>query len=244
MGFYGIIDSGVGGLTILRQITQSGNFNLTYIADHAFCPYGLKPNKIIFQRVSKLVNYLQLHGADGAVLACNTASVYAPLLKEIYRIPIYDVITPTCKAVLDVNVRRVALLATKSTISNGMYKQILQQSGVQVVNFDCSAFVPFVEQCSTDSVQCFKTIDSALSALPQANADAVILGCTHFPLLRRQISYYCGDSKIVECRCPLSASFAEDKLAVQPVLLTTGDVNLANAAASWYGNVSFKHIDL
>lgn len=245
MSFYGVIDSGVGGLTILRQIMRSGSYNLTYVADHAFCPYGSKPNKEIFNRVSALVDYLQRQGANGIVLACNTASVYAALLRDKYRLPIFDVITPTCNFLLRSGVRRVALLATKSTIDNGAYHNILGRSGVQVISFDCSCFVPFVEQCATDTPQCFQAIDNALSALPQANVDAVILGCTHFPLLRSQIAYYCGNGKIVECRCPLPTHTPESfTLPEPPRFFTTGDEAKANAAASWYGDVSFTHLDL
>ena len=160
--------------------------------------------------------------------------------------PIYDVIKPTCKKILSRNpqVKRVALLATRSTVNNGVYRATLSQYGIEVADFDCSNFVPYVEQCSTTTLSCLNTVEKALRNLPRAQADAVILGCTHFPLLRRQIAYYCDDSKIVECCCPLP-----DELFVSPSnqcikYLTTGDVTFAKTAAKWYGDITFTHVTL
>lgn len=245
MEFIGVIDSGVGGLTVLQKLKLTRPYNYRYVADHAFCPYGSKTNHVLFHRASKLVQYLKDNGAQAVVLACNTISVYAAELSSLYNLPVYDVITPTCKAVAsNPNVKRVALLATRSTINNRAYHDILSQQGVEVADFDCSAFVPFVEQCATTSLACLSAVDKALRNLPKAQADAVILGCTHFPLLRRQISYYCNNSKIVECCCDLpSVPFS---FAAQPSVkyFTTGDVDFANSAARWCGDVSFAHVDL
>lgn len=246
MGLIGVIDSGIGGLTILQQLLQSTSYNYVYIADHAFCPYGSKPNDIIFSRANKFVNYLKKQGAQAVVLACNTISVFADKLRQVHNIPIYNVIIPTCQRIVaNPDVKRVALLATKSTIANGAYQDYLSQYGVEVATFDCSAFVPFVEQHSTTTLACAQTVKKVLNALPKTRSDAVILGCTHFPLLRRQIAYYCDDSKIVECGADLpddiNAAIAKNRTVKY---LTTGDVDFANSAASCFSNVSFKHICL
>ena len=199
MDLIGIIDSGVGGLTILQQLQQSRPYNYRYIADHAFCPYGNKSNDVIYSRASKLVQYLKGQGAQAVVLACNTMSCFADKLQQEHNLPVYDVITPTCKRLAGSNARKVALLATKSTIANGYYQQLLSKYGIQVVTFDCSAFVPYIEQGTTTSLACQRTVDKALRDLPKTKADAVILGCTHFPLLRSQIAYYCDNAAIVQC---------------------------------------------
>lgn len=246
MGFIGVIDSGIGGLTILQQLLSSTIYDYVYVADHAFCPYGNKPNEVLFSRASKLVNYLKKQGAQAVVLACNTISVYANKLQQVHGIPIYNVITPTCQQLIaNTAVKRVALLATKSTITNGAYQDYLSQHGVKVVAFDCSAFVPFVEQRSTTTLACAQTVKNALRALPQARVDAIILGCTHFPLLRRQIAYYCDDSKIVECRAEIPADIdAATSTRRMTKYLTTGDVDFANSAALSFSNVNFRHISL
>ena len=159
-------------------------------------------------------------------------SCFATELQQAHNIPVYDVITPTCKSIVGSGARKVALLATRSTIANGAYQTLLADYGVHSVTFDCSAFVPYIEQCAVNSIACQRAVNKALNNLPDANVDAVILGCTHFPLLRRQIADYCDESKIIECSCslPFDASIScNDNSAV--TYFTTGDVDFANAAA-------------
>lgn len=246
MGFIGVIDSGVGGLTILQQLRQSHSYNYVYIADHAFCPYGTKRNDVLFGRASKLVDYLKCQGAQAVVLACNTVSVFADRLQQTHKLPIYDVITPTCQFVVDNRaIKKVALLATKATITNGAYQSCLAKHGIEVVSFDCSAFVPFVEQRATTTLACQITVHKALRNLPQTQVDAVILGCTHFPLLRRQITYYCHNDKIVQCRCFLPSDIDGASSSTPTVqYLTTGDTDFANTSAACFKDVNFIHVTL
>lgn len=247
MDFIGVIDSGVGGLTILQQLQQSRQYNYRYVADHAFCPYGNKPNSVIYSRASKLVHYLKSQGAKAVVLACNTMSCFDDKLQQEHNLPMYDVIAPTCKRIASSNARKVALLATKSTIANGYYQKLLSQYGIQVVAFDCSAFVPYVEQGAATSLACQRAVDNALRNLPKTNADAVILGCTHFPLLRSLIAYYCDDAAIVQCSCDLPTDIAAAFDAKQSVAyLTTGDADFAITAAQCFKDkrVVFQHISI
>ena len=245
MGFIGVIDSGVGGLTVLRKLVANYHYNFVYVADHAFCPYGTKTNEVIYSRASKLVGFLKDKGAQAVVLACNTMSVFADKLQHEHNIPIFDVITPTCKQIIDSNAKRVALLATKSTVANGAYQANLSKFDIQTLAFDCSAFIPYVEQHATTSLACQRAVHNALSSLCTTQIDCVILGCTHFPLLRRQIAYYCDDSKIVECTCALPDNLSAASLPNKNVAyFTTGDVDFANVAASYFKNVSFQRIAL
>lgn len=244
MGFIGVVDSGVGGLTVLRQLRQNRCFGFVYVADHAFCPYGTKSNDVLYARADKIVGYLKENGAQAIVLACNTLSCFAQKLQQTHGIPVRGVVEPTCRQIVEDKAQSVALLATKSTIANGAYQSVLSKSGVRVITFDCSSFVPFVEQRAVTSIGCQRAVHEALRDLPQMQVDAVILGCTHFPLLKRQIAYYCKGKTIVECRCDLTngiLSLAKSKTADY---LTTGDVEFANAAASWYesGKAQFRHV--
>lgn len=245
MGFIGVIDSGVGGLTVLNQLRKNYRYNYCYIADHAFCPYGTKSNDVIYARTSKLVEYLKSSGAQAVVLACNTMSAYADKLRSLFDIPVFNVITPTCRKLIDnPNVKLVALLATKSTLNNGVYQKILNAHNIEVVGFDCSDFVPFVEQRSSTTLACFDVLDNKLKNLSQMKADAVILGCTHFPLLRRQIALYCSDKIIVECCCGLPENLTNVTAQCAIDYYTTGNVDFAENASRWYGNARFKHLDL
>lgn len=244
MSLIGVIDSGVGGLTVLQKLVNAYPYKYVYVADHAFCPYGIKSNNVLFERVSKFVNYFKLLSAQSVVLACNTISVYASRLSDIYNLPVYDVIRPTCQVVLsNPNVKSVALLATRSTLNNKAYHNILSRHNVSVVGFDCSTFVPFVESGNITSPECISAVDKALHTLPQTQVDAVILGCTHFPLMRSLIAKYCNESAIVESCCALGDTF---DFATQPTVeyLTTGKVNLANTASKWCGDIAFSHLDL
>ena len=245
--FVGVIDSGVGGLTILNQLQQENpTCNFVYIADNAYCPYGTKqPHEILF-RVETLIRYLQRNGVQSVVIACNTASVYARFLRRQFNLPIYDVIAPTCERVVGITKsKRVALLATNATVSSGVYQQKLAADGLTTIPFACSNFVPFVESGLIDTLDCSVAVDVALRNLPNCNVDAVILGCTHFPLLRKKIAPYACGATIVECSTNFRQSI--DSSATQygkTYFFTTGVEKQANNAAKLFDNVDFTHIDL
>lgn len=243
--FIGVIDSGVGGLTILNRLRRQYPYNFRYLADHAFCPYGIKSNREVFSRVDTLTSNLVSMGAQAVVIACNTASVHAANLAAKYPVPVCEVVTPTCNLIAESrSINRVALLATNSTIRNGMYSAILAKRGIEVCNFPCSSFVPFIERGETETPACRKAVETALHELTYANVDAVILGCTHFPLLKRQIVPYCGGAQIIECVCSLPTHVMSPQINPKAEYFTTGDVNLANAAAASFNNICFRHISL
>lgn len=246
IGYVGVIDSGVGGLTILKQLQRDfPTCNFVYIADNMYCPYGTKqPHEILF-RVRQLVGFLEECGAQAVVIACNTASVFVEALRQQFNIPIYDVITPTCKRVVNTTQRkRVALLATNATVNSGAYQHILNASGIEVFPFVCSQFVSFVENNEVDTTECDMVVEQALSTLPEYNVDTVILGCTHFPLLRKKIAPYTNGATIVECCTDFQPSSDCDKLPAKTVFLTTGVEKQVNNAAKWFAHAHFSHIDL
>ena len=244
--FVGVIDSGVGGLTVLKNLQQQyPTCNFVYLADSAYCPYGTKSFEEIFCRVSTLVEFLQLSGAEAVVLACNTASIFADKLRAKFSLPIYDVIAPTCKVVVTSTcTKRVALLATNATVKSGAYTGYLNNCGVTVVSFKCSSFVPFVEQNGADTSECEKAVRQALQQLPRCNVDTVILGCTHFPVLKNKIAPYVNGAKIVECCTDFQPSFSSLKTPQKTQFFTTGVRKQANFASRWFGKIHFLHIDL
>ena len=245
--YVGVIDSGVGGLTILTQL--QGDYptcNFVYLADSAYCPYGTKQPQEILLRVQTLIQYLQNNGAQAVVIACNTASVHADTLRKQFDLPIYDVITPTCKRVVNITkTKRVALLATNATVASLAYQRRLNACGIAVVAFPCSEFVPFVEVNALDTLQCSEAVKKTLCNLPKCNVDTVILGCTHFPILRKKIAPHTGGATIVECCTDFKPyNYRDCEMSGKTVFLTTGVEKQANNAAKWYGQVEFSHIDL
>ena len=252
-GCVGVIDSGVGGLTVLKNLQeQYPHCNFVYLADGAYCPYGIKTFEQIFNRVSVLIEFLQSSGAAAIVLACNTASVFADKLRAKFSLPIYDVIVPTCKLVVATTVKkRVALLATNATVKSGAYTSLLNDSGIAVVSFPCSSFVPFVEQNAVDTLECEAAVRKALRELPQCDVDAVILGCTHFPLLKNKIAPYSNGAKIIECCTDFSPVFHVPGNTEKTIFFTTGVEKIAtwgekkcDFAYELFGEIKFLHIDL
>ena len=244
--YVGVIDSGVGGLTILGQLQHKcPTCNFVYIADSAYCPYGTKQPQQIFTRVKALIQYLQDSGAQAVVIACNTASVFADNLRQQFSLPIYDVIVPTCKRVDDITAtKRVALLATNATVKSNAYQRILNASGITTIAFPCSEFVPFVENGKVDTFACSVAIDKALHMLPMCNVDTVILGCTHFPFLRKKIAPYVNGAQIIECCTEFYPQFDTGITPGNTVFLTTGTEKQVNGIANHFGRISFVQVNI
>ena len=242
--YVGVIDSGVGGLTILKQLQRKyPNCNFVYIADSARCPYGTKQPQEILQRVNQLIKFLQNCGVQAVVIACNTASIHVNTLRQQFNLPIYEVITPTCERVINAKSKRVALLATNATIKSNVYQSRLNASDITVLSFPCSVFVPFVEANKVNTAECSEAVDRALHNLSSCNVDAVILGCTHFPLLRKKIAPFAYGATIIEC----CTNFHPSAVCIgkcETVFLTTGEEKQAYEAAGWFGEVEFIHIDI
>ena len=251
--FVGVIDSGVGGLTILKNLQkQFPACNFVYLADSAYCPYGTKSFEEIYNRVCALIRFLQSRGAAAIVLACNTASIFADRLRTKFPLPIYGVIAPTCKVVAKTTrTKRVALLATNATVKSGAYSNFLGNCGLTVVSFPCSSFVPFVEANEVDSPECEKAVYAALHALPHCNVDTVILGCTHFPVMKNKIAPFVNGAKIIECCTDFQPSFCLVESLAKTLFFTTGVAKndtwgekKCNFAYLWFGDIRFTHVDL
>jgi len=241
------MDSGVGGLTVLSELTRvASQCNYAYFADHAFCPYGTKTFAEIKQRVLVVARRLAQLNAACIVVACNTASVFARDIAAETRLPVYDVISPTCKAAAQVSRnRRVALLATDATVKSRVYQNMLAENGIHVYAYPCSGFVPLVEGCSGD-LEKSRTVAARLASLPNDNCDTVILGCTHFPFLTEYIAEHVGNAQIISCAQPVANLFAESAPLDgngKREFYTTGNPLTAHLAARPFGDVTFTHVD-
>ncbi len=196
-----IFDSGIGGLTVLQKIAQLlPNENYIYLADNAFFPYGIKPFDLLDLRLQCIVKYLMVYNPKVIVVACNTASLHVESMRILTNIPIVEVISPTCKWVSQASKnKKVCLLATDATVSAGAYQNCLRSLGFDVVAVGCSIFVPLAEGgcCNTERVQ--QIVDEKLSVIAPKDFDTVILGCTHFGLLKREICNVLGERIYVEC---------------------------------------------
>lgn len=223
-----LFDSGIGGLTVLQNVVNLlPNENYVYLADNGFFPYGTKPFEQLENRLQKVVKLLLTFNVKAIVVACNTASLHVESIKKTAKIPVIDVINPTCNAVAKLTSnKKVCLLATDATVKQGVYQQKLQDLGIDVTAVACSNFVPLAENCTKSEVDVQKVVQSTLLPLSALSFDTVILGCTHFGLIEKQISNVLGQRQYLQCGLPTA-------LCLQKILRKNNLTNNGNHVAKF-----------
>lgn len=193
----GIFDSGIGGLTVLQQIARLlPHETLVYLGDTARSPYGTKSPDVVRVYSCENTDFLLERGLKMLVVACNTASAIAlDVLRERYEIPVIGVIDPGARAA----VRRsknghIGVIGTEATISSGTYTQALRglDPEVEVYSRACPMFVPLVEEGWVDNEVARGVVARYLRSLKQSAIDTLVLGCTHYPLLKKCIAEFLG----------------------------------------------------
>lgn len=197
----GIFDSGIGGLSVLKEIRkQLPDEEFIYIADSAFTPYGEKTEEEITLRCFQLVECLISRGADIIVVACNTATAIAVnALRSKFSLPIVAMEPAVKPAVENSQKGKVGILATTMTLSSHRYAHLLERFafGTEVIEQACPGLVEQVENMHLDSEQTDSLLHRYLEPLVTQHVDAVVLGCTHYPFLRPQIENITGKNIIV-----------------------------------------------
>lgn len=198
----GIIDSGVGGLTVARAvIDQLPNESIRYIGDTANGPYGPLPISDVREHALTLLDELADQGVKLLVIACNTAS--AAMFrdaKERYTerrgIPVVEVIQPAVRtAVQRTRSKKIGVIGTVGTIKSGAYQDsFVADPDIQVTSVACPRFVEFVEAGVTSGAELFDVANEYLQPLKDAKVDTLVLGCTHYPMLSAAIQYVMGPS--------------------------------------------------
>lgn len=194
----GVFDSGVGGLTVMREIVRHlPNENIVYFGDTARVPYGSKSQKTIIRFSEQIIRFLKTKQVKAIVIACNTASALAlDAVRDEFDVPILGVVIPGARAAVEATVnKKVGVVGTDATVQSGMYTKIIQgmNPGVQVIEKACPLFVPLVEEGFKEHVVTREIIEYYLESMKATDIDAMILGCTHYPLLRSKIRAYMGD---------------------------------------------------
>ncbi len=195
----GIFDSGVGGLTVARELSRLLPLELLcYYGDTARVPYGTKSSETIRRYSVEITRFLKSHGAKFIVVACNTASSCAmDEIKDAFGGPVIGVVEPGVKAALQaVKNGRIGVIGTKSTIQSGSYQKCLLQHdpSLHVTAQPCPLFVPLAEEGWEKDPITLQIADRYLTPLKESHVDTVILGCTHYPLLEAVIQNVLGDS--------------------------------------------------
>ncbi len=198
----GVFDSGVGGLTVAREIMrQLPNENLVYFGDTARVPYGSKSPNNIIRYSRQIINFLKTKGVKAIVIACNTASALAlEVVREESDIPIIGVVEPGARAALAMtNSKKIGVIGTEATIQSAMYEKIIHSLDpeVSVIGKACPLFVPLVEEGFAKHKVSEEIIDYYLASMKETDIDSLILGCTHYPLLRSKIREYMGEGIVL-----------------------------------------------
>lgn len=194
----GVFDSGLGGLTVLKEIMKiTPNENIVYFGDTARVPYGSKSKETVTRYSRQIVRFLQSKEVKAIVIACNTASAYAlETIKKELDIPIIGVVEPGARVACETTVNdRIGVIGTEATVHSGIYTSFIrrQKPDVQVVSKACPLFVPLVEEGWLKDPITMEVARRYLEELLQYDIDTLILGCTHYPLLRSAFRKVAGE---------------------------------------------------
>ncbi len=192
----GVFDSGVGGLSVVKHIIEKFNSDIVYLGDTARLPYGTKSKDTVAKYSLQSASFLAKKGVDAIVIACNTASsVAVDIVRSRFELPVFGVIEPAAKKASRFN--RVCVIGTESTVESNAYPLKIKRfnKDVFVEQRACPLFVPLVEAGWIDDEITYLVAKRYLKNL---QCDALILGCTHYPLLKNVIKRVAKDVELID----------------------------------------------
>lgn len=199
----GVFDSGIGGLTVLREIWEVlPGESTVYFGDNSRAPYGNKSRSTVIRYSLQNMKFLESKNVKMIVIACNTASAYAyDTLKDRAGVPVVEVVTPGAEAAIKATRNgKIGIIATKATISTGVYKKAVEQcakahgiSNIEIYQQTCPLFVSLAEEGWWDNEIARLTAKEYLTPLKEAGIDTLVMACTHYPLLAKVIGEIMGD---------------------------------------------------
>ncbi|MBC8197860.1 MAG: glutamate racemase [Candidatus Marinimicrobia bacterium] len=196
----GIFDSGLGGLTVLQDLEKSlPNESFIYFGDTARVPYGNKSSKTVIQYSNQIVQFLQSHHVKMIVIACNTSSALAlKTLKTKFNLPMFDVIKPAVMMAEKVSLTNtIIVLGTRATIDSCAYSKTFSEinSKKAIIEKACPLFVPIIEEGLLSGKITDEIIQLYLAEITKINFSQIILGCTHYPMIKKNIQQFLGEKK-------------------------------------------------
>jgi glutamate racemase len=217
----GVFDSGIGGLTVLKELTALlPGEDFIYLGDTARLPYGTKSNEVIVRYSRENTEFLLAKGIKLLVVACNTSSAVA--LGEIERhtmVPVIGVIDPGARAAVRASrTGKIGVIGTEATIASGAYTRAIQnlKPRAEIYTRACPLLVPLVEEGWTDNEIAERTVTHYLESLKASGIDTLLLGCTHYPLLRGMFERVLGPRvKIVDSAIATAAAVREKLAALK-----------------------------
>ncbi len=221
----GVFDSGVGGLSVFKELVAlMPDQRYIYVSDSGHCPYGPKPKEYIIDRALKISRFLIDSGVDLIVVACNTATAAAiEILRSSYSIPFVGMEPAVKPAALNTETGVIGVLATQGTLNGELYLRTLHKfaSNTKVIEQVGSGLVELVEQGNTDTPEAISLLERYLLPMIEANADHVVLGCTHYPFLSNSIKRIAGDRLKIVNPAPAIAKQALSLLELENKAIDT-----------------------
>ncbi len=233
----GIFDSGVGGLTVLYQLLKYlPNEEYVYFGDTARVPYGTKSKETIMNFSRQNINFLLSKGVKAIVVACNSASSNGiDIIRKEYNLPIFDVINPTVKNISK-EITNIGIIGTYATIESNSYDNKIKQifkNKINIFHKACPLLVPLAEEGLNNSDISKMIINYYLNELQNKELDALIMGCTHYPLFKKEIrDFFKGNVRLIN----------PGKMVAKEVLSFLTEKNMLNSKGN--GRVNFYLSDI
>jgi glutamate racemase len=195
----GVFDSGFGGLTVLKELRKVlPHENVIYFGDTARIPYGTKSKETIIKYSKQNIRFLMRHHVKAIVVACNTASALAvPEVEALFDIPLIGVVEPGARgAVRESKTGRIGVIGTTGTVRSGAYQEAIGRLHPQarIQSTPCPLFVQIVEEGWQDTEIARLTAEKYLEEMKDADVDAMVMGCTHYPILEKTLKQVMGDT--------------------------------------------------
>ena len=219
----GVFDSGVGGLTVFKALERAlPRESMVYLGDTARVPYGPKSAETVVRYSLEASRFLEQHDVKLLVVACNSASSVAmEALRHENRVPALGVIGPGARrAVRQTRSGRIGVIGTRGTIGSGAYQAAIHDLSpdVEVVCQPCPLFVPLAEEGWTDNEVAEQVAKTYLGPMREADIDTLVLGCTHYPLLREVIGKVMGESVQLVDSAEAVSEEVRERLAIESEL--------------------------
>lgn len=194
----GIFDSGLGGLTCVKKVMEiMPSEDIVYFGDTGRVPYGTKSPDTIVKYAGQIINFLESFDIKYIIIACGTASsAVLPMIKDKIKTEIIGVLEPTCEIAAEITKNnKIGVLGTQGTINSDKYRQTINRinPSIEVFSKACPMFVPLVENGYTKGEVTRIIVEEYLTPIKESGVDTLILGCTHYPLLRDEIQSFMGD---------------------------------------------------
>lgn len=253
----GLFDSGIGGLTVLKELQRIFPFErYVYLADTLHLPYGTKTKQEVVSLSLSNLRFLSQFNLKALVIACNTASAWGyQVLQKQAGFPIFNVINPAAEAAFKASKsKKIGVMATSSTIRSRAYYKALKalHEDVNVVSQACPMLVPLVESECFSFSQAKPYLEKYLSNMLTQGVDTIILGCTHYPLLKPYIQDLVGDAVelidsatcLAQCLKSSGLTFSEDTKGSTELYVTSNPqrFNQKSQALSLFSEGSATHI--